>query len=123
MKSRKEIYIEAHKKIVELYEHGKWTGNASDCPLCQEFLCSECTLFRCTDMITFNTPIRPQFHREAIKILENLPNKRFYKRAVKEKGFPELWELDKKLSRKKRRLTYLLVIMKGVYNVCFICLI
>jgi hypothetical protein len=113
MKSRKEIYIQAHKKLVKIYEQGKWTGKASDCPLCQKFFrkpafylfnpfyCKECSLYYkglgCVNMTTYNTSIRLQFHREAIKILENLPNKRFHKRIVKEKGFPELWKLDEKL--------------------------
>jgi hypothetical protein len=105
MKSRKKIYIEAHKKLVKIYEQGKWTGDPEDCPLCQKFRCEECSLHLrglqfCLSMKTYNTPIRPQFHREAIKILENLPNKRFRKRVVRKKGFPELWELDEKLGRK-----------------------
>jgi hypothetical protein len=118
MKSRKEIYIQAHKKLVEIYEQGKWTGKPSNCPLCQKFFrlrksdfyycsyyrCEECSLYfkglNCSSMKTYNTPIRLQFHEKAIEILKNLPNKRFHKRVVREKGFPELWKLDKKLGRK-----------------------
>lgn len=121
MLSRKELIIQAHRELEKQHGEGTWIKNrAKYCPLCQVVDCNNCSLYdhsrfskeivsedlhsvlSCNDMKTYDTPLRAEFHRRAVKILEQLPEYRFYLdcETLNIPMFPELWELDRKLAKK-----------------------